>query len=190
MQEGRRGETLSCSVSWEVQLAAQAALVLSKGKRQTLTCSILSIPFPLVAQVLCELPMPLFVGIVLAGLTDLCVLGCTEEVKDSMSSTEPVHTSETTPREVCLCIEAARGQKTSREVCPFSVRRWQSAAVVGVWLPKGYWGPGKWVCWVDQGVPRLTVIQWVWSMRELREPLWTFRVCDSEVVGFSSCPHS
>jgi hypothetical protein len=75
---------------------------------------------------LCELPMPPFVGIVLAVLTELCTLDCTEEVKDSMSSihrVEPVHIPKTTPRQVSLCIEAAQGQNIPREVCPMSVRR-------------------------------------------------------------------
>lgn len=47
-----------------------------------------SIPFPLVAQILGEPPIPPFVAIVLDVLTDLCALGCTEEVKVSMSLIE------------------------------------------------------------------------------------------------------
>lgn len=65
----------------------------------------------------CELPMPLFVEVVLTVLTGLCVLDCTEEIKASMNSIEWT-----------LCTQQAK--PTPREVCPVSVRRWQPAAVV------------------------------------------------------------
>ena len=41
---------------------------------------------PLVAKVLCKLPMPLFAGLMLTVLTDPSVLDCTEKIRASMNS--------------------------------------------------------------------------------------------------------